>query len=935
MVKVLNIPAERAEYMIKNAKLMRIPGAEAYEWGAFKRRVDIDVFKTAELFLTSAEYCEVYINGEAVISNDLREYGYNRAYRVLDIAPFLKSGKNVLTVLYLDAGRTANSGFACEPFIDGEPCFGEWICRKDEAFNKTPHFITAGGEEICDMRKSMGDFTDPNADDAGFIPAEVKEIVLEEDVKLHKSMKKAPMERIVTPINVIGSYEIDDGGQRFSLACAAPTVFFSKFTANDNCEMSVIPAGGLIKLFIDGNEKKANEKIHICGGEHVICIFARGKCTFNVKCDKDISALIFKKAEFYEDVKPVFFYPFSERRKEAPISDDIYSALCGNVDFDGAPIAESEPIGLNDSITMSLDGNKSDAYLSCKDVLSGKPAVLHAGVGRKVVFDFGTEYIGQISLDIKGPRGCAVDFNAFELFEKSGERKMGPREVGRVILSGERDRFTSRRLRGFRYITLWIPKDCEITIYGVFATDKRYDVKDIGEFRSSDERLDEIYKMSTATVSLCMLDNYVDCPGYEQNPWVGDAGITGLANMICFGEREFDAEYLELIGRSMSGAIRRFHRGSNRYFKDDTFLPCACFPTYPDAGIPMWSFTWVLQVIDHYERFGADEGFEARLYDVEECFRRCDHHMSDRGLFAFYGAWNLIEWADNDLTPYGEVTANNFMLSYCYEKASKLMRTLGENEKADKYLEKCNAIRAAIEKYCYSDELNGYVDTVRDEYSYEIHKHFCEDRNKELLSLEEYKNLTRISVQTATFALLFGNVSGERAKICLEMVKNDVKKGHFITGTPANCPAHPTSMHREIVRIGSPFFMYYALRALFESGNEDMAVDVIRREWGEMLDDGLHTCVETFRREDGEWGRSAVHAWSAAPAVFLKTEVLGIKPLSPGYKTFTVCPKPCGLTSAEGSVPTPYGEIHVKWELNDGKMTINCVAPEECERIYT
>ena len=30
---------------------------------------------------------------------------------------------------------------------------------------------------------------------------------------------------------------------------------------------------------------------------------------------------------------------------------------------------------------------------------------------------------------------------------------------------------------------------------------------------------------------------------------------------------------------------------------------------------------------------------------------------NDRGLFDMQGAWNLIEWANNDLSFYGEVTA--------------------------------------------------------------------------------------------------------------------------------------------------------------------------------------------------------------------------------------------------------------------------------------
>ena len=55
---------------------------------------------------------------------------------------------------------------------------------------------------------------------------------------------------------------------------------------------------------------------------------------------------------------------------------------------------------------------------------------------------------------------------------------------------------------------------------------------------------------------------------------------------------------------------------------------------------------------------------------------------NSRGLLEFQGAWNLIEWAYNDLSMYGEVIGNNAMLVLCLRRAAEMAKILGENEKA-------------------------------------------------------------------------------------------------------------------------------------------------------------------------------------------------------------------------------------------------------------
>jgi len=69
------------------------------------------------------------------------------------------------------------------------------------------------------------------------------------------------------------------------------------------------------------------------------------------------------------------------------------------------------------------------------------------------------------------------------------------------------------------------------------------------------------------------------------------------------------------------------------------------------------------------------------------------------------------------------------------------------------------------------------------------------------------------------------------------------------------------------------------------------------------------------------------HGWSSGAAPALVEYVLGVKPTSPGYATFTVIPHRGGLTFAKGVVPTPHGPITVSWQTASGKLAISVKAP--------
>jgi len=75
---------------------------------------------------------------------------------------------------------------------------------------------------------------------------------------------------------------------------------------------------------------------------------------------------------------------------------------------------------------------------------------------------------------------------------------------------------------------------------------------------------------------------------------------------------------------------------------------------------------------------------------------------------------------------------------------------------------------------------------------------------------------------------------------------------------------------------------------------------------------------------------SLSHPWGVAPSYLLTDYIAGIRPVTPGYKTWTLVPGIYGfnLTYAKATVPTLYGPLSVKWSLGKkGRLTVNVKAP--------
>lgn len=141
-------------------------------------------------------------------------------------------------------------------------------------------------------------------------------------------------------------------------------------------------------------------------------------------------------------------------------------------------------------------------------------------------------------------------------------------------------------------------------------------------------------------------------------------------------------------------------------------------------------------------------------------------------------------------------------------------------------------------------------------------------------------------------------------------------------------------VYEETKLLGHSTGRYEMVEMLFRAGFSERALAFLRKSWGIMLrETHSDTLFEGFLpdRETGYPSQenpddkacyiSFCHGWTAGPNALLPREVAGIKPLEPGFRRFEVRPCLCDLNSLECVVPTPFGEIALALQMDNGTLT--------------
>ncbi|MBI3910040.1 MAG: family 78 glycoside hydrolase catalytic domain [Armatimonadetes bacterium] len=513
----------------------------------------------------------------------------------------------------------------------------------------------------------------------------------------------------------------------------------------------------------------------------------------------------------------------------------------------------------------------------------GAGATVHTAPGADVSFliDFGREVTGYPHFRVRGARGGEIiDMGYGEALDAPGGGFLPPAsgQIGRLdpdhggmhyadrfICRPGSQEFQTFDKRAFRYMQVDVrhaPEGIRLDDVGLlFST---YPVEYRGEFRCSDERLNQIWEMGRWTVQLNMEDGYTDCPHRERGQWWGDVRVEALINYYAFGDPLLMRKALRQKAQSQS----------------EEGITWGVYPTSWEGGrLSDFTLIWIYSLWEYYW-FTGDLSLARELYPNVR--RALDVFFEPRrsaaGLLADLPYWVLIDWAGVDKR--GEGAALNAFYIHALEAARDLGRLVGDSAAADRYAALAEQVRTAFNRRFWDEAQGCYRDCFADG-----------------------KLSDTVSEQTNSLAVLWDIADEGRRRRVLDRIRPDYA-------------AAPT------VRAGSPYFSFYVLAALYRADRHEQALAYIRERWGRMLDWGATTCWEVW-----EPTNSLCHGWSAGPTHDLPAEFLGVKPLAAGWREFLVRPRMADLRWARGAVPTPWGEIHTRWQRAPHRIEMAVTVP--------
>lgn len=455
---------------------------------------------------------------------------------------------------------------------------------------------------------------------------------------------------------------------------------------------------------------------------------------------------------------------------------------------------------------------------------SGDAAVINPGQDCFIVLDFGMEVVGFPGIKIRGAGRATIDFGYSEALDENGDvfpTRQGILQADRLVAHGGRQEWQTFGRRAFRYVQLTIRNlDMPISIESVYVTRIGYPAERVSSFECSDELVNEIWRTGVYTLSLCMQDEFEQCPLGKPVQRVGDARLQALINYYCFFDTALAAKALEE------------------------------FALFPDHD-PLW----VIMLHDHYLHT-ADISLVTHLYPNIRVF--LEHPISISAICR-----SSSKRANRRKC--GGVAIDEAFHYQALRDASKLAAALSNSEDSLDWHDRAGqALRAFNERF-WRHEKGVYIDPNEDG--------------------------ERASVPANTLAILFGLADVEKCSRVWDYL----------------------SSSQAALEPADPCMNFYVLQALAKLGKITQALDLIRSDWGQMLDRGSSP--------DG-----LCHGSSGTPTYFLPAEVLGIKPSTPGGGV-VIQPRVGDLAWAKGHIKTIAGFVDVEWRSEDGLYCIDIEAP--------
>jgi alpha-L-rhamnosidase len=486
-----------------------------------------------------------------------------------------------------------------------------------------------------------------------------------------------------------------------------------------------------------------------------------------------------------------------------------------------------------------------------------------------IVYDFGQNIAGFVSITVSGRSGSRLQFKYAERVDNTGAVDQSNInnlladslfQVDRYVLKGVGEESWSPRFvyHGFRYAEVSFTGE-PVTLIQINANAIHTSFERESEFSCSNELINKIQQATLWSFRNNFVGFPTDCPQREKNGWTGDAQLaceTGLTNF------------------NMITSYQKWLSDLREEQQDNGSLP-GIVPTsgwgYYWGNGPAWDIACTVIPWTMYQYTGdarlLDENYAMMKKYVDYAASRSPEYIADFGL----GDWIPLKTT----TPVGMTSTGYFY--YAATTVSKAAGILGKEADQKLYWELAEKIKAAFNK-----------------------KYF---NAKELT----YAN----GSQTALSCALFQG-----------LVPENYKAG---VSKKLAAAVHLKDDHIDCGILGARYIQH----ALTANGDASLAYKLVATKtypgWGYWIENGATTLWEDWKGES-----SLNHIMLGDVSSWFYKTISGIRPddSGPGFKRFIIKPEVReDLTWAKGKYESVYGTIVSNWKVENSEYIHDIEVP--------
>ena len=552
----------------------------------------------------------------------------------------------------------------------------------------------------------------------------------------------------------------------------------------------------------------------------------------------------------------------------------------------------------------------------------GAPALTitgRAGETRYLTFDFGrpvhgfpfltgTAYATKPVIDFAY---CEVNYSLLTgnfLVKDSGwlnpEAIVGKGYIDRYYARQGQQHFEMPDERTARWWTIHIyfPQAGSFQLQQAGFISSQYPVNVEGTFKSGDERVDQVVRLSLEHAIVSMSDTYVDTPGREDGQWLEDARLRAQLAAQWFGDVKLRQVLLRLPAESQ--------------------LPDGHLHPFPPSNYPItanadWAAEWVGAIYDDYMWTGDTSRIQKYWPELTKWWKLVLSKVDDDGLWRDSNVFADIRIGTHAAAGQSSGIASAQIIQRLTLSIT-MANAIGDHVQAEAWSRMHDRLLAAFERDHLVPAADGiplHVDDVADPANSGVRRGF--------------------SQAAQAMAIEGGLLTRDQAAADLD----------YAFTTPNGSPT------AGVARWNNPTYLYRALDALTLTGDSSRAMQHLLERFGPYLPGDKRNPSPTLLQ--GPWGGplpeywvsredlnlpagtlnpaqpsdpTGSHGWNAVALVWLHDSLLGVRILEPGGGVLQIKPDAADLPYVEGNTITPKGAVYVSWKPASRRLSINLPA---------